>query len=103
MRTTVCKLILISAPVGYGKTTLLADWNASEQESRLVTWVSLDSDDRDPARFWAYILEALNRVRPGFCEDLQTMLCKPEADLEGVVMPRFINELSTLPRQVVIT
>lgn len=45
-----CKVVLIDAPAGYGKTTLLAEWGASERESRPFAWVSLEPADQDPAR-----------------------------------------------------
>jgi LuxR family maltose regulon positive regulatory protein len=50
------KLTLISAPAGYGKTTLLSEW--IPQSERCVTWVSLDDGDNDPVRFWAYFIAA---------------------------------------------
>ncbi|HTP11138.1 MAG TPA: hypothetical protein VMP08_22945, partial [Anaerolineae bacterium] len=47
------KVTLISAPAGSGKTTLIGEWLA--QQSRPVAWVSLDSGDNDPVRFWRYV------------------------------------------------
>src|SRR5438105_4476898 len=57
---------LISAPAGFGKTTLLSAWVRS-QEARhpLVAWVSLDEEDNEPRLFWTYVLTALNRLQPG--------------------------------------
>jgi ATP/maltotriose-dependent transcriptional regulator MalT len=51
------KLTLISAPAGFGKTTLLSEWVASCQRS--VAWLSLDEGDNDPTRFLAYLVAAL--------------------------------------------
>jgi LuxR family transcriptional regulator, maltose regulon positive regulatory protein len=48
-----CRLTLVSAPAGYGKTTLLASWLA--QGDPCAAWLSLDEGDNDPARFWAYV------------------------------------------------
>jgi LuxR family maltose regulon positive regulatory protein len=62
------KLTLISAPAGFGKTTLLGEWvHATEaQHAPLrVAWVSLDQDDNDPAHFWSYVIAALQTVRVG--------------------------------------
>jgi LuxR family maltose regulon positive regulatory protein len=57
------KLTLISAPPGFGKTTLLADWFS---QSRLNKgWLSLDNEDNDPARFWYYFTQVLETVQPG--------------------------------------
>src|SRR3954452_8073258 len=48
-------LTLVSAPAGYGKTTVLTEWAAAEDPSNAVAWVSLDAGDADPARLWTHI------------------------------------------------
>ncbi|MEO1348531.1 MAG: hypothetical protein AAFW84_06970, partial [Cyanobacteria bacterium J06635_15] len=55
------KLTLISAPAGFGKTTLLAEWVAAAP-TRPVAWVSLDPSDNDPAVFWTYLITALQNI-----------------------------------------
>ena len=55
------KLTLITAPAGFGKTTLITQW--IPQSERCVTWLSLDKGDNDPARFWAYVISALQLLR----------------------------------------
>lgn len=63
-------LTLVSAPAGFGKTTLLSNWRASpEGRACLVAWLSLDPGDNDPARFWAYVLAAF-RTQPGLAAAL---------------------------------
>jgi len=57
------KLTLISAPAGFGKTTLLSEWVTGCGQP--VAWVSLDKGDNDPARFWAYFIAVLQRVQAG--------------------------------------
>src|SRR5437868_7096744 len=55
------RLTLLSAPAGFGKTTLVSAWIAARggrQESLPVAWVSLDTGDNDPARFWRYVTTA---------------------------------------------
>ncbi len=59
---TACKLTLISAPPGFGKTTLISEWIASRELPARVAWVSLDEGDNDPARFLAYLIAALQTV-----------------------------------------
>src|ERR687893_2640812 len=54
------KLTLISAPAGFGKTTLLGEWLAACE--RPAAWVSLDEGDNDPARFLAYLVAALRTI-----------------------------------------
>src|SRR5665811_52475 len=53
-------LTLISAPVGFGKTTLLVEWLAGAALATPSAWLSLDEDDNDPVRFLTYVAAALN-------------------------------------------
>ena len=59
------KLTVVSAPAGFGKSTLLSTWVAAavSEADRRVAWLSLDSRDDDPARFWRYFVTALSRLR----------------------------------------
>jgi LuxR family maltose regulon positive regulatory protein len=71
---------LISAPAGYGKTTLLTEWIAqivnrkSEICNPKFCWLSLDVGDNDPARFWAYVIAALQTGDPGIGQSASTLL-----------------------------
>ena len=56
------RLALIRAPAGWGKSTLLVQWRSAERDRRTFAWVTLDSADSDPIRFWAYAIEALRTV-----------------------------------------
>ncbi|MDY6878351.1 MAG: LuxR C-terminal-related transcriptional regulator [Chloroflexota bacterium] len=56
------KLTLVSAPAGFGKTTLVAEWASAI--GRPVGWLSLDKGDNDPARFWRYVVAALQTMEP---------------------------------------
>src|SRR5919202_2158334 len=59
------RLTLVSAPAGFGKTTLLAAWLASApRPERLTAWLSLDQSDNDPTAFWTYVIAALRTVAP---------------------------------------
>ncbi len=72
------KLILVSAPAGFGKTTVLAEWVAATPASeRPAAWVSLDQSDNDPARFWAYFITALQTVQSGVGENALSLLYSP--------------------------
>jgi LuxR family transcriptional regulator, maltose regulon positive regulatory protein len=53
---------VISAPTGYGKTTLLAHWRQVEEADLSFAWVSPDEQDDDPVRLWRHIVESLRRV-----------------------------------------
>lgn len=70
------RLALISAPAGYGKTTLVTGWLANSAAAH--AWLSLDRDDNDPARFFTYLVHALRRIDPGLAEDLPAVLNLPQ-------------------------
>ncbi len=68
-------LTLVSAPAGFGKSTLVAAWVQSRPaEIPQVAWVSLDEGDNDPVQFWSYVLTALDRCQPGTYQPLLTAL-----------------------------
>ena len=76
------KLTIISAPAGFGKTTLLSEWiNAMDREENLskpqIAWLSLDPNDNDLARFWSYAISALQRTRSGVGEPALAALRSP--------------------------
>ncbi len=52
------KLTLLSAPAGFGKTTLMRSWVAQHQERCALAWLALDAGDNDPVRFWRYVAMA---------------------------------------------
>jgi len=64
-RRTGYGLTLISAPAGFGKTTLLSEWIASSKPRMRVAWLLLDPHDNDPLRFWRYLIAAIQTALPG--------------------------------------
>jgi LuxR family maltose regulon positive regulatory protein len=86
------KLCLVEAPAGFGKTTLLAQWQAAGGGGR-VAWVSLDEGDNDPTRFWVYVVEALRTVEPDVGAAALAALGRPSADLYRAVLPKLLNDL----------
>ena len=69
------KLTLVSAPAGFGKTTLLSEWHASPREQELaLAWVLADEQDNDPVRFWSYVLAAVDGVRAGAADSARILL-----------------------------
>src|SRR5512135_197643 len=59
-------LTLVSAPAGFGKTTLLAEWRASDAgQDWPLAWVSLDEDDNELIRFMTYVIAALGTFQEG--------------------------------------
>jgi LuxR family transcriptional regulator, maltose regulon positive regulatory protein len=88
------KLALLCAPAGWGKTILLSEWSASPDESRPFAWVSLDSGDDDPVRFWSYLIGALRTIVPAFGDEALARLPSAGPSLVDVVLPPLINELA---------
>jgi ATP/maltotriose-dependent transcriptional regulator MalT len=85
-------LILVCAPAGFGKTSLLADW--IPRSPLPVAWLSLDAGDNDPVRFWRHAIAALDRVRRGLAERAAPLLGPPPPpSFEGLV-EALINELA---------
>jgi LuxR family maltose regulon positive regulatory protein len=99
------KLTLVSAPAGFGKTTLLAEWLAATPENeRAAGWVSLDQSDNDPAFFWAYFIKALQqacpepgrRVRCEIGESTLSLLRSPQPPPIESVLTALINEINAI-------
>lgn len=86
------ELILISAPPGFGKSTLLAAWARSTQ--RPVAWVSLDSDDNDPSRFWRCVVASVDRAHRGLQEHLLPLLDAGQPLAAEAVAAALVNELA---------
>src|SRR5438270_5821804 len=69
------RLTLLSAPAGFGKTTLLSEWHVSPLGKRYwLAWVSLDEADNDPVRFWSYVIRSLDMLHPGLSNDAMSLL-----------------------------
>ncbi len=87
-------LTLVSAPAGFGKTTLLSTWVRSLQASHsLVAWLSLDEEDNDPQCFWTYVLAALERQRPERIGPLLKSLQSSQAPPLKYLLAMLINLL----------
>jgi LuxR family maltose regulon positive regulatory protein len=93
-------LILVSAPAGYGKTTLIGGW--LEEKKIPTAWLSLDEGDNDPIRFLQYLAAALRLVAPNLEADLLGMLAAiPPAPLEDTIN-RLANEFHTISSPFVL-
>jgi LuxR family maltose regulon positive regulatory protein len=94
--------VLVDAPVGYGKSTLLAQWVAQEEGRRRFTWLSLEVADSDPVRLLAHLVESLRTHVPGFGATIEPALEVSGASPAEGVVPRLLDELAALPERVVI-
>jgi len=96
------KVTLVDAPPGWGKTTLVTEWIASDVDGRRFAWLALDREDNDPARFWTYVVEALRELEPELGAAALTSLRVPGANITETVLPHLINELDELEAPVVL-
>jgi LuxR family maltose regulon positive regulatory protein len=94
------KLTLISAPAGFGKTTLVTEWLASAQ--RPFTWLSLDENDNEPARFLTYLVVALQRIGPTIGQAAQAMLQAPQRPPPESLLTTLINDIATTSQPFVL-
>jgi LuxR family maltose regulon positive regulatory protein len=87
------KLTLISAPAGFGKTTLVAEWLNNLE--RPFTWLSLDEGDNDPVRFITYLVAALQKIDGNVGQAVQSLLGSPHfPPIDSLVTP-LINDIAT--------
>jgi LuxR family maltose regulon positive regulatory protein len=89
---TMLPLTLIVAPAGWGKSTLVADWLARDRVA--AGWVSLDSGDDDPKRFWRYLLLAAGHAGPAAGAAALRRLDMAGSDVLRDVLPEFVNEVA---------
>jgi LuxR family maltose regulon positive regulatory protein len=103
-RGLAAKLLLVSAPPGFGKTTLLVDWTAAlSTDDRVSTaWLSLDAGDNDPATYWAYVVAALRAVAPDVGADALAMLQETRPPPIEVVLTTLLNGLGTMEAELVL-
>jgi LuxR family maltose regulon positive regulatory protein len=96
------QLVLISAPAGFGKTTLLAEWAAGCDGERWISWVHLDVSDNDLGHFLSYVVAALQIHQPDLGEAaLSGLFAMPPASMEAA-LGSLINELNAIDRDLVL-
>ncbi len=97
------KLILISAPAGFGKTTLLAEWLAAASAAgRSIAWLSLDEGDAQPKSFWTYLITSLQIVAPGVGVGALSLLQESRPAPIETILATLLNDLNALPNEIVL-
>jgi LuxR family maltose regulon positive regulatory protein len=95
-------LTLVSAPAGFGKTTLLTEWLAAQPaEGHSAAWLSLDPRDNDPELFWTYLIAALQTVAPEVGASALSLLQGSPATIEEV-LATLLNDLPVISNDVVV-
>ena len=95
-----CKLALISASAGFGKTTLISEWIT--KCGREVGWLSLDEGDSEPERFISYLVAALQTVKPGIGAGLMAALQSAESLNTEALLSALLNEITTIPDDFIL-
>jgi LuxR family maltose regulon positive regulatory protein len=94
------RLLLISTPAGYGKTTLLGEW--LQQSNYPKAWLSLDEGDNDPVKFITYLVYALEEISPGFGETTLTDTGSSQTQISNSQLTSMVNELVDFPEDTLI-
>jgi LuxR family maltose regulon positive regulatory protein len=94
------KLTLISAPAGFGKTTLVSEWLAGC--GRPVAWLSLDEGDNDPARFLAYFIASLQTISANIGAGALVVLQSPQPPSTESILTTLLNEITAISRNFIL-
>ena len=94
------KLTLVSAPAGFGKTTLIGDW--LRQIDRPITWLSLDESDNDLSRFMTYLIATLQKIDEQIGQAGQDMLQLPQPPSAEFLMTDLVNDIAAATEFVLV-
>ncbi len=102
-----CRLTIVCAPAGFGKTTLLSEWIAqSSREGGAPTppaaWLSVDREDNDPERFWTYFVSAIQTVQPQLGRSALALLETGKAPSIRAVLTTLVNDINEAGREFVL-
>jgi LuxR family maltose regulon positive regulatory protein len=95
-----CRLTLVSAPAGFGKSTLVTGWLA--ESGRSAAWLSLDEGDNDPVRFWTYLIAAVQAVHPEVGDEARQIVGSPQLRSAELVVVSLLNEIAELTRDLIL-
>jgi LuxR family maltose regulon positive regulatory protein len=93
-------LMLVSAPAGFGKTTLISAW--LQQSQRRAAWLSLDQSDNDSIRFWRYVIAALQTIDANYGATALAMLIAPQLPPLELIVTALINDLAAATNPIVL-
>ena len=97
------KLTLVSAPAGFGKTTLLAEWLATAEAGKQpAAWLALDQSDNDPALFWSYVIAALQTRQRDLGLSTLALLQSLQPLPVETLLAKLLNEVGALAQRIVL-
>ena len=99
------KLILIAAPAGFGKTTLLASWLAHVQTTApafRISWLGLDQGDNVAVTFWSYVVAALQKQNPQCGTAARVALQVSQMPAIETILVSLLNDIAALPGHVLL-
>lgn len=99
-RSPNTRLLLISAPAGFGKSTLIGQWLRARQMEGSTAWISLDAGDNDPIRFWRYSVAGLNWLDSEIGQPALAMLAASQPPPLEAILTTLINEIAELPSDI---
>ena len=94
------KLTLVSAPAGFGKSTLVTGWLA--ETGHTPAWLSLDQGDNDPIRFWTYLIAAVQTVGHEVGDEARHIISSPQLRSAEPAVISLINDISQLPHPLIL-
>jgi LuxR family maltose regulon positive regulatory protein len=94
------KLTLVSAPAGFGKSTLVSGWLA--ERGLQCAWLSLDQGDNDPVRFWTYLIAAIQTIHQEIGEEARQIVRAPQLHSNEPVAISLINDISGLAHDLIV-
>jgi LuxR family maltose regulon positive regulatory protein len=94
------RLTLVSAPAGFGKSSLVA--SALSESDHHAAWLSLDEGDNDPVRFWAYFIAAIQAVEQDVGDDAKQIITSPQLRRTDPAIISLLNEISELTDDLIL-
>ena len=94
------KLTLVSAPAGFGKTTLVTTWIGDCPHP--VAWLALDAGENDPIAFLTYLVAALQTVTPDWGARVMKMLQSPQPSPPDAILTALLNEMAAIPAEFML-
>jgi LuxR family maltose regulon positive regulatory protein len=95
-------IVLVAAPAGFGKTTLVTQWLASNRGPPVAAWISLDAQDNDPVSLWTDIALALEQAGCRLRDDVTTFVAAHGGEVIAAVLPHLLQAMADMENDLII-